>query len=89
MTIFEVAAKARKAGLSYGKYVQLYGPFDAEPEEGERLCLQCGKPIDVQRIKACNSHFCSDYCRHANTYSVSAIQREAAKNKRKGENKND
>lgn len=63
MTIFEVAAKARKAGLSYGKYVQLYGPFDAEPEEFERRCAQCGKVIPTKRICASNTQYCSETCR--------------------------
>ena len=87
MTIFEVSVKAGKAGLTYGKYVQLYGPFDAEPEEGERFCLQCGKPVPVDRVKANNSRFCSDYCRNANVYSMSASQREAAKKIKEKEKK--
>lgn len=63
MTIFEINNKARALGMSYGQYVVRFGPFDAEPEEFERRCAQCGRVIPTKRICASNTQYCSETCR--------------------------
>ncbi len=70
MTIFEISVKARELGMTYGKYVLSVGPIDAEPEETGRQCVQCGKLIPASRIKASNSHFCSERCRAKRSFCV-------------------
>lgn len=47
MTITEITVAARKEGLTYGKYVQKYGPIPCTQDEldGEKHCKQCGKTI--------------------------------------------
>ena len=82
LTIAEISVAARKKGMTYGKYVQKYGPISAEPEgtleEPEKKCAYCGKPIDMdlhhKRRKTIK--YCSRACAAKANYDVKKERRK-------------
>lgn len=78
------ARAARGMGLSYGKYVALYGakqtdlkPLEPVPVEDMRYCRECNKPFKPARKLMV---YCSDDCRvHSN-----ARRNRELKRKRRG-----
>ena len=69
------SSNAIKAGLSYGKYIALYGHSKAQaqhqaPVGYKRNCQFCGKDFYIPTRRA--QRFCSDKCRER-SYYITAI----------------
>lgn len=69
------AAEARKAGMSYGKWMAMQEPVKIEKKKKENVpvCQHCGRVLKGQQRKWCSSECCS----------------EAGKKKRRQEKKED
>lgn len=66
------STNAIKAGLSYGKYIALYGHSKVKQPDPEQvgykhICQQCGKEFYVPTRRP--QKFCSDLCRERSYYA--------------------
>lgn len=72
LTLCSIAAQ--KAGTSYGKYMAMHGPIQADMEDEEapqgivKICPQCGKEFAQGKIK--QKIYCSFECQKAHAQSA-------------------
>lgn len=76
------ALAAKRARMSYGNYVALYGickqPEPILVDEPMKVCKRCGRKFPVKSRKR-NAGYCSDDCRDEQSREFSAMRYQKRK----------